>query len=181
MSIIVEGPDGAGKTTLVQELQNHFPQMELHPRFCTSTGGPIANLTEEVYRDTKSAPTHFLYDRHPTVSEYVYNTSIPDRRIRSEFLTFSMMKLRNRVASHSLMIFCIPPINVVIDNVRRDQSDQMPGVVDNIVRIYEQYMMHMLMWPGRTVHYDYTQSMMSWEGLRYVLAETKGKLWKDAP
>lgn len=181
MSIIVEGPDGAGKTTLVQELQYHFPDMELHPRFCTSTGGPIDNLTEAVFKDAKNKPTHFIYDRHPTISEYVYNTSIPGRYIRKEFLVASMAKLREKVAHNSLTIFCLPPLGVVQDNVIASAEDEMPGVVDNITRIYEQYMMHLLMWPGRKFMYDYTQSQMCWEGLRYLFAQTKDTLWKDAP
>jgi hypothetical protein len=181
VSIIVEGPDGAGKTTLVSDLHGHFPNMELHPRFCTSKDGPIAELSEAVYRDVKTKPTHFIYDRHPTVSEYVYNTAIPERIIRPSFLSDSMGRVRSRVARHSLLIWCLPPFPEVKRNTERDAEDQMPGVVENIDRIYTQYLMHRIMWPGRSVVYDYTRSEASWEALRYALSDTKDKLWKDAP
>lgn len=183
MSIIVEGPDGAGKTTLVQELQGHFPQMELHPRFCTSKDGPIENLTEEVFKDVKARPTHFIYDRHPTISEFIYNTSIPNRAIRPAFLTDAMGRLRQRVARHSVTVWCLPPLSVVKQNTAADEleGNQMAGVAANIERIYEQYQMHRIMWPGCSVLFNYTYHSASWEALRYTLSEHQHKLWKDAP
>lgn len=178
MSIIIEGPDGAGKTTLVQELHGHFPGMEQHPRFCTSTGGPVPDLAEAVYKDVKSRATNFIYDRHPVVSEYIYNTAIPGRTIRPAFLTDSMGRVRNRVAHHSLMIWCLPPVKEVRRNCERDAEGQMPGVLENIEEIYRQYQMHRLFWPGRHAIFDYTNSAMSWQGLQYTLRDTRDKLWR---
>lgn len=183
MSIILEGPDGSGKTTLGQELQGHFPKMEMHPRFCTSKEGPIENLAEEVFKDIKSKPTHFIYDRHPCVSEYVYNSAIPERArkgIKLDFLTSQMERVRLRVAHHSLTVFCLPPFEAVKANIERDAGDQMPGVLENIFPIYQQYYMHYLMWPGHKIHYDYTQAGLSWHSLRYALAESQGTLWRSA-
>lgn len=177
MSIICEGPDGAGKTTLLSELHGHFPEMEQHPRFCTSTGGPITELAEAVYQDVRAKPTHYLYDRHPVVSDYVYNCAIPGRQFSPAFLTPTMGRVRLRVAHHSLMIWCMPPLSVVKKNL----GEEMPGVHENIERIYQLYQMHQLMWPGRAVIFDYTNSAVSWEGLRYALSNTRGKLWKEHP
>jgi hypothetical protein len=177
MSLILEGPDGAGKTTLIQELQGHFPDMEVHPRFCTSKEGPIAQLAEAVFNDVRSKPTHFIYDRHPVVSEYIYSAAIPERRINPEFLSPAMGRVRLRVAHHSLMIWCIPPLSLV----RANLDEEMPGVHENIERIYDLYRMHHLMWPGKSVVFDYNQSSVSWEALRYALSSTRGKLWKEQP
>lgn len=181
MTIIIEGPDGAGKTTLLSDLQGHFPLMEQHPRFCTSTGGPVQNLAEEVFRDARVRPSHFIYDRHPVISDYVYNSAIPGRQFSPAFLTDAMGRVRNRVAHHSLTIWCLPPIATVRFNCRKDEEEgnQMPGVLDNIERIYELYQMHRIMWPGRSVIYDYTNQAVSWEGLRYALSDTRDKLWKE--
>lgn len=180
MSLILEGPDGAGKTTLLSELHAHFPKMEQHPRFCTSKEGPLDNLTELVYRDVQSKPTHYLYDRHPCISEYVYRTAL-GQSISPAFLSDAMGRVRNRLANHSLVIWCLPPLRVVVKNVMRDNGEQMEGVTANIERIYQQYQMHRLMWPGRSVLYDYTHSTASWEGLRYTLSDTLNILWKDCP
>ena len=180
MTIILEGPDGAGKTTLLSELHGHFPEMEQHPRFCTSKGGPVDNLAELVFKDaTPRGGTHFLYDRHPCISEYIYRTAIPTMAISPAFLGDAMGRVRNRVARNSLVIWCLPPLSQV--KVNLDPEYEMPGVVENIERIYEQYQMHRLMWPGRAVTYNYTQSAASWEGLRYALSDSRNKLWKEHP
>ena len=177
MSIIIEGPDGAGKTTLLSELHHQFPQMEQHPRFCTSKGGPVENLSEAVFRDTTGHPTHLIYDRHPIISEYVYRLAI-DNYIPQAFLHDAMGRVRNRIANNSLTIFCLPPLCVVKDNV--SEEFDMPGVAANITKIYELYQMHRLMWPGRSIVFDYTQHDVSWERLSYALLETRGSLWKES-
>lgn len=179
MTIILEGPDGAGKTTLLSELHGHFPRMEQHPRFCTSTGGPIEELAEAVFKDVNLKPTHYLYDRHPVISDYIYNAAIPGRQFSPAFLSDPMGRVRNRVAHHSLTIWCLPPLPVIKRCL--DPEKEMPGVVENIDRIYELYQMHRIMWPGRSVVYDYTHSAASWEGLRYILSDTVNKLWKEQP
>jgi hypothetical protein len=181
MSIILEGPDGAGKTTLASDLQAHFPGMEMHPRFCTSVGGPIDGLAEAVYKDARARPTHFIYDRHPVISDYVYNASIPGRRFSPEFLTIAMGRVRERVAKSSFTIFCLPPFMSVLRNVERDREEQMPGVRENIELIYNLYHMHYLMWPGRKLLYDYTNHSKSWESLIFALKDTRGTLWLPTP
>lgn len=90
-----------------------------------------------------------------------------------------MGRVRNRVAHHSLTIWCLPPFNTVLRNVEEDAEGQMDGVVQNIATIYAMYQMHRLLWPGRSVLFDYTKSAMSWEGLRYALNDSRGKLWKE--
>ena len=181
MSIILEGPDGAGKTTLASDLQHHFPGMEMHPRFCTSREGPIAELAEAVFRDARSRPTHYIYDRHPVISDYVYNASIPGRDFSPEFLTTEMGRVRDRVAKSSFVIFCLPPLHAVLHNVENDRDEQMPGVWENLKRIYDTYRMHYIMWPGRKFLFDYTTSQYSWTGLQLALSDTKGKLWLPTP
>lgn len=178
MSIIIEGPDGGGKTTLLSDLQGHFPSMVQHPRFCTSTGGPIENLAEAVFKDAQPRPTNYIYDRHPVISEYIY-TFGTGRPIRPAFLQDSMGRVRNRVAHHSLTIWCLPPLTTVRRNVFNDDQEQMDGVVSNIDTIYHMYEMHRQLWPGRSVVFDYTQSAASWEGLRYALSISKDILWKE--
>jgi len=89
-----------------------------------------------------------------------------------------MGRLRNRLAHHSLTIFCLPPLATVMSNVG-DGEDDMPGVGENIHRIYQQYQMQHLMWPGKSVTFDYTQQEASWEALRYALSDSRDKLWKE--
>jgi hypothetical protein len=175
MTIIVEGPDGSGKTTLIQELQHQFPEMQIHPRFCTSLEGPIDNLAEAVYHSTVTKPTHYIHDRHPIISEYVYASAIPTRSVNPAFLSNGMSRLRLRLANYSLMVWCMPSLPQVIENTEQEQ--QMPGAKENTSKIYEAYMIQRLMWPGRATTFDYTRYEDSWRTLRYVLTDTVKELW----
>lgn len=185
MSIIVEGPDGAGKTTLIQELQFIHPGLEIHPRFCTSTGGPIDNLAEAVFRDIDvvARPTNQIYDRHPVISEYIYRTAIDISGGPADvFLSDQMKRVRERIARHSLVIWCLPPFQTVFNNVIEDDAagGQMSGVLDNIHQIYNLYQQHRIFWPGRyATVFDYTRHDASWEGLRHALTDSYGRLWKE--
>ena len=53
--IVLEGPDGAGKTTLRDKLSVGLG-IDIGPRACTSTGGPIDNLYRWSVEDVNSWP-----------------------------------------------------------------------------------------------------------------------------
>lgn len=161
--IIVEGPDGAGKTTLVALLRREYG-LTPHPRFCTSTDG-ITNpdgLLAQVAEDLQQLRADFpekppLYDRHPIISEYVYSPAM-GRPLAAGFATPNTRNIRNLVAGSSCVIWCWPSFSTVWANVNDEQGDtQMPGVVDNIASIYQGYAAQRVMWPGEFfAHYDYT-------------------------
>jgi len=162
--IIVEGPDGAGKTTLIQKLQYDFPYVMIHPRFCTSKGGPVEELSVAVYNDyaeqARSRSRSVLYDRHPIISEYIYGHDIPGRQVDPEFLTGGMAIIAGRIIDAALVVWCRPPLSILQLNL--DPEHEMPGVYENIAQIYESYQMRELMWPGRQVRYDFTDQESYW-------------------
>lgn len=156
MRIIVEGPDGAGKTTLVEELLAQVPDLHRAPRFCTSTGGPMNNLRRAVERDLDLdyyISSHRLYDRHPLISEPIYGLALRGR-VDPTFVAKWVRYSISRMAPGSLVILCLPPLEVVKANLQAE--DQLAGVVQNIEHIYRGYQQVALMWPGHLVIYDYT-------------------------
>jgi GTPase SAR1 family protein len=157
MSIIVEGCDGTGKTTLIQRLQYDFENLEVHPRFATSVEGPLDNLATRVYDDRYELSTgHWIYDRHPVISEYVYGQLIPERTIDPDFLTAAMGEIHNYVAREAFVIWCIPPFDLVAKNVEAEK--QMPGVIENLRKIYTAYQIKHVTWPGYyNTLYDYSR------------------------
>ena len=162
--IIVEGPDGAGKTTLIQKLQYDFPSLTIRPRFCTSTGGPIEELSLAVYRDytrgIQEGSRFVLYDRHPIISEYIYGHDIPERHVDPAFLDRGMAIMAGRIIDLALVVWCRPPLEVIKANL--DPDHEMPGVDTNIDKIYESYQIRELMWPGKCVKYDFTDQESYW-------------------
>ncbi|QGJ96832.1 polynucleotide kinase [Gordonia phage Cleo] len=160
MSIIVEGPDGAGKTTLIRVLQHEFPVLELAPRFCTSTGGPIEpkRLLARVGSDHRLFHATTLYDRHPMFSEYVYSPAL-DRPLADGFLGSRARMFHRVIQSNCLVIFCLPPLKVVEENLYSEGAEyQMPGVMDNIRRIHTAYAVRANQYLGSMVTYDYTDA-----------------------
>lgn len=156
--IIVEGPDGGGKTSLIERVKTTF-SIEQGPKASDSITGPVNDLTKWVDRDVLSwcsSPLK-IYDRHPLISEPVYATCVRGK-IDSKFTTPWLRNRLNLMRSMSLVIWCIPPFEVVEKNVNRSDSPQMAGVQHSIHLIWMLYSMHASMWTGPSLVHDYTQA-----------------------
>lgn len=159
-SLIIEGMDGSGKDTLIRDLRDIYPDHTMHERASTSLGGPVPDLAAWVARDAvrmeETGP--WIYNRHPLISEPIY---APIRRINPGLTgVWTNDGWRNAytsiVAACSVVVVCRPPYEVVRATLNaQGHAHHMPGVVDNAERLYDAYTG--LMWPGRTIRYDYTR------------------------
>jgi thymidylate kinase len=156
--IILEGPDGSGKTTLLDNLKRRY-NVPVHPRFSTSVGGPLDNLSARVSRDMHIWDNNQceLFDRHPFISEFIYGPIIRGH-VKDELDSLNMMALRAKFMREALIILCLPPVDVVKANVLYHPGDHMAGVEQNIIEIYEKYQQIQWRWPNsiNLVWYDYT-------------------------
>lgn len=187
MHIIVEGPDGSGKTTLVNQLLESFPSLTKHERACTSLGGAIPDIDvwtmQTTYRQMKHEATHsYLFDRLPFFSDCVYRTALEVPLSRGFDSTQWWESYAKLWFSRSLLIVCLPPYENVETNVRN--SENMPGVAENTPRIYAGYeclsQTGTLPGPGRTRvwrglrhTYDYTDKNAQW-ALMWRVADLLG-------
>lgn len=68
--IVIEGPDGAGKSTLAQDLSDYFQWPIIH------TGGPIRSRSEFLKKvvtyNLMSPEAPVIYDRIPYISDQIY-------------------------------------------------------------------------------------------------------------
>lgn len=157
--IVLEGPDGAGKSWLAQRLSEDLG-LPLAQKFVKSDGeGSGTNdLFGEAYRDvvTMMDKAPMIYDRHPLISEYVYGPIVrgilpPDFVMPQAHATLRLL------AEQVHVIWCLPALQRVADNVADTETNQqMSGVWRNIEAIYSMYHTMRIWWGGQSTVYDYT-------------------------
>lgn len=151
--IIVEGPDGGGKTNLVRRLEKTL-QLKAEARVVSKTTQPMGDLMSWVETDLAGWPRAALYDRHRLISEPIYGPVLreaPNPGFQDlEWLT----EMQQRFVLHSpLVIYCLPPFEVVRQNVMT--GDDNVVVQDHISKIYWLYFMAATRNPLSLV-WDYT-------------------------
>lgn len=142
---IVEGPDGAGKTTLIRRLQEQLG-FEVMPRPCTSDNGIDMTTLRQWVDEDLSRPLHYhgFYDRYPLISEPIYGPLLRGR-MADGFSDFHWMsdRLTMLTLRQPLIVFCLPPKQRVMDNVldthSQDDTEHLRGVIQHTEAIYEAY------------------------------------------
>lgn len=159
--IVVEGPDGAGKTTLIERLSKDL-QIAVAPKFVKSDGeGSGTNdLFGEAYKDVVTMLDRpvMIYDRHPLISEYIYGPIVRGI-VPPDFLTSQAHATLRMMAEQVHVIWCLPSLQTCMENVidySPNAPQQMLGVDESIEAIYSMYHTMRMWWPGQGSVYDYT-------------------------
>jgi hypothetical protein len=159
--LIIEGMDGSGKDSLINNLVMAHPSYTLHERASTSLGGPVADLvgwTErsviEIANQRTDSP-RYIFNRHPLISEPIY---APYRMInaglRGKFRDVQWLRLqRSIVGGHAILVICDPGWSEVHKNLINTADGHMAGVIDNAHTIYQHY--QEFQWPGPVIRYSY--------------------------
>lgn len=142
--VIVEGPDGSGKSTLVAQLA-HDLSLEVQPRACSSEDGiDMATLRDWVdYDMSRPIHTSMLYDRHPLISEPIYGPILRGRMADGFNDPFWLMRrLIELDGKEPRIIYCLPPWEEVGENVERMHAattEHMTAVLRNARALYDAY------------------------------------------
>lgn len=160
--LIVEGPDGAGKTTLVERLSKDL-EMYVMPRVVSKDAEPMTDLVQWVHDDVTSGLKRALYDRHRLISEPIYG---PVLRGRMEPGFDNIRWLRDYQRKfrelEPFVIFCLPPIASVLNVVDGDDDNQV--VQGHIELIYWLYHNMAALWPTPSAVWDYTTQESTYRG-----------------
>lgn len=122
MMVIVEGPDGCGKTTLIQDARRGMRNV-----ITVARSGPMA-LTEMIqfmhwassylFFDDKSK-TYVVHDRYPAISERVYGPILRGKSLLDGYpLEFGLSKIDAIVFCRTDPIFDRPQMEGVVDKSR---------------------------------------------------------------
>lgn len=161
--IVIEGPDGSGKTNLIGELSRDL-LTPIHKKASSPTGGPVKNIWEWAYDDvtTMHRQRFQIYDRHPLISELIYGPIVRET-IDERFYTREGQDLCQLFRGAVLVIFCDPGILEVEKNTHA--NPHMPGVTEHWKQIFLMYRSVLNHWHGDALTWDY-RNMSTYPYLR---------------
>lgn len=151
-TVIIEGPDGAGKTKLLHQLLNRHREYQIAPRACSSLGGPLPSEDMIAYLGLYGRLDGHIYDRHPSISGAVYDAVLS--RTTPDNVGMRLQGAFHWILENAKVIYCRPPMDVVVKAVHG--KPQLAGVARNIYQIIDTYdsLMKNLICHER---YDWTQ------------------------
>lgn len=164
--VIIEGPDGSGKSTLIQHIQETFGdavELSPHSRMTKDQrNDPRFRDPIEVKERVYSAIAHRgpLTGQGPLqVHDRLFFSALVYDQVFDRTPTFGWNEqvhvCRLLTAISPPIVFCLPPLASITDQIYG--ANEMEGVTDNITRIYKAYdALSALQHPGIT-RYDYTR------------------------
>jgi hypothetical protein len=167
--VVVEGSDGAGKTTLIERAREG--QRERYFLTVRASRYPPDVKTALQYLNwiKHQRDLDLILDRIHFISDRVYGPVL-----RNEDL-FQNFPLDFGLQDAAVIVYCRPPLELIQENVAKNH--QMKGVIENIddlVARYDHLMAAIKQKGKKVIKYDYTADEPGsfW---RYVWGETKRK------
>ena len=159
--LIVEGPDGSGKTTLVNLLKAELG-VGVAPRVVSKDTEAMVDLRGWVDHnlDTGLVPT--IFDRHRLISEPIYGPIMrDDAEPGFDTLSWLAPRMKRFYELRPFIIYCLPPLSVVLENLKGDPDNI--AIVDRAERIYQSYVSRISLdlefAPRTPMVWDYTNSL----------------------
>lgn len=156
--IVVEGPDGAGKTRLVKSLAQEFELQVASPgnRDQLWENDVRGRVYSALGASVNATAPPLIHDRL-FFSELVYGP------VLRKHLQFSVIERRFiwklfRVIQPPI-IMCLPPLEVIEENLQGEHH--IPGVVENIEALYEGYSRISGSLSTDKMRWDYTGTVVS--------------------
>ena len=123
--IIVEGPDGSGKSTFIREFQavTHLP---VAPRVVSKDAQAMVDLRTWVAENVRAGWQETIFDRHRLISEPIYGPILrkqPEPGFSS--LSWFYAMLEQFYACRPIIVYCLPPLDVVWKNVMSNDDNKI--------------------------------------------------------
>lgn len=126
MRIILEGPDGSGKSSLVKQLSKDLKMTEF---WSAGPPGDISKVKKCCIEQFKMENT--IFDRVTCISEQCYNIDIS--QLRLQLLNYYLLKM----LKDSIIVYCTALVEESDDGLRNKEHDKF--VKDNFEEIKSRY------------------------------------------
>ena len=139
--IVVEGPDGSGKTTLVKRIMESKlgSELELMPRAVSKEAKSLTKIDDYIEEELGKGFGMRLYDRFALISSPCY-AMLPDRTFTGRM--FDPVWLRAHFDKmyqvDPVIIMCLPSLDTVVGNTRIGDDNRV--VQEDIEAIYINYL-----------------------------------------
>lgn len=156
--IVVEGPDGAGKTTFVEKLAERLEM----PVVEKAVGHEMEGLTDIQTYVEKTLAEGFqpkIFDRFALISGCIYDPVFTGMTgVNRDFRAFDWLtSMQNRFLEEigPVIIWCLPPLQTMLDNLETDPLNSSVADQQKITTIYWLYHCRAALEPS-PILYDYT-------------------------
>jgi len=139
MSIIVEGPDGAGKTSLIRVLEQKLG-LTVEPKVVNEDMTTTVDLKQWVEDDNnRDNDGRVLYDRHRLISECIYGAVFRPNTPSPGFDSYDWLAMELGIfySRQPYIVYCLPPLETIQRNVWQDETNMT--VRADIDQIYAHY------------------------------------------
>lgn len=121
--LIVEGPDGSGKSTLVRRLSKDLG-LPVAPRIVGSDTIAKFDLAAWTEQNVAKGFQRMLFDRHRLISEPIYGPILRGRQ-QTKFMDLGWMADMTWAfyGANPIILYCLPQLSTVWANVQRHDTD----------------------------------------------------------
>ena len=135
--LILEGPDGSGKSTLSQMIQDELGY-DVSPRVVSKQATAMTDLKKWVDDNLDEGLQPRIYDRHRLISETIYGPILRESANEGfDQLPWLGPRLRRFYNMKPLIIYCLPPLAEVKKNIANDPDNEV--VKNHIDQLYSAY------------------------------------------
>lgn len=123
--IVIEGPDGAGKSTLIEKLSREL-DIPVAPRVVSKDAEAMVDLQAWVHDNLEAGWQNTIFDRHRLISEPIYGPALrSDPQPGFDDPLWFYEELTRFYLINPLVVYCLPPREVCWLNVLKGDDNRI--------------------------------------------------------